>query len=129
MNLILFCMQEHYRLANRVSEAEASLIFYNAACKVIKDTIKHTHCIYVASYYMQVNLLLFCTQVLKFLFFTLTCRCNSLLHACVEAGDEAHPGPCELSEQGAAPSGYGRLVGEGSGGLGLALRLVGVRLV
>jgi hypothetical protein len=45
-------MQEHYRLANRVSEAEASLIFYNAACKVIKDTIKHTHCIYVASYYM-----------------------------------------------------------------------------
>jgi hypothetical protein len=37
-------------------------------------------------------------------FFTLTCKCNSFLHACVEAGDEAHSGPRDLSDQGAAPS-------------------------
>jgi magnesium-transporting ATPase (P-type) len=52
-------MQEHYRLANGVSKDEANLVFHNAARKVIKDTFKHTRCIYVASYYMQVNLLPF----------------------------------------------------------------------
>jgi magnesium-transporting ATPase (P-type) len=62
-------MQEHYRLANGVSKDEANLVFHNAARKVIKDTFKHTRCIYVASYYMQVNLLPFCTQVLKLLIF------------------------------------------------------------
>jgi hypothetical protein len=62
-------MQEHYRLADDVSEEEANLVFNNATQKVIKDAFKHAHCISVASYYMQVNLLLFCTQVLKLLIF------------------------------------------------------------
>jgi hypothetical protein len=44
-------MQEQYRLAKGVSEDEASLIFNNARCKVIKDTFKHARCISVASYY------------------------------------------------------------------------------
>jgi hypothetical protein len=56
-------------------------------------------------------------------------KCNSLLHAGVEAGDEAHPGPQDLSDHRAAPSGARRLVGEGSGDLGLALRLLGIRPV
>jgi magnesium-transporting ATPase (P-type) len=56
-------------LADGVSEDEASLVFDNAARKVIKDAFKHARCIYVASYYMQVNLLLFCMYVLKLLFF------------------------------------------------------------
>jgi hypothetical protein len=38
-------------------------------------------------------------------FFTLTCKCNSFLHAGVEVVDEPHPGPRDLSDQGAAPSG------------------------
>jgi hypothetical protein len=42
-------------------------------------------------------------------FFTLTCKCNSILHACVEAGDEAHPDPHDLFDQGAAPSGRGSI--------------------
>jgi hypothetical protein len=33
------------------------------------------------------------------------------MHAGVEVGDEAHPGPWDLSDQGAAPLGGGRLVG------------------
>jgi hypothetical protein len=40
----------------------------------------------------------------------LTCKYNSFLHTCVEVGDEAHPGPQDLSNQGVVPSG-GRLVG------------------
>jgi hypothetical protein len=79
-------MQEHYRLADGVSEVEANLIFNNAACNVITDAFKHVHCISIATYYTQLNLLLFCTHVLKLLFFTLTCKCNSLLHASVESG-------------------------------------------
>jgi hypothetical protein len=43
----------------------ANLVFNNAARKVIKDAFKHAHCISVASYYSQLNLLPFCTQVLK----------------------------------------------------------------
>jgi hypothetical protein len=86
-------MQEHYRLADKVSEDEANLIFNNATCNMIKNAFKHACCISGATYYMQVNLLLFCTHVLNSLFSTLTCKYNSLLHACVEAGDEAHPGP------------------------------------
>jgi hypothetical protein len=62
-------MQEHYRLADGVSEEEANLVFNNVARKVIKDAIKHVCCTSVASYYTQVNLLLFCTQVLKLLIF------------------------------------------------------------
>jgi hypothetical protein len=62
-------MQEHYRLTNSVSEDEANLIFNNATWKVIKDAFKHVHCISVASDYTQVNLLPFCTQVLKLLIF------------------------------------------------------------
>jgi hypothetical protein len=69
MNLILFCMQEHYHLADCVSKDEATLICNNAAWKVIKDAFKHVRCISVASYYMHVNLLSFCTQVMKLLFF------------------------------------------------------------
>jgi hypothetical protein len=69
MNLILFCIQEHYLLAEGVSENEASLVFNNVAWKVIKDAFKHARCIFVASYYTHVNLLLFCTHVLKLLFF------------------------------------------------------------
>jgi hypothetical protein len=49
----------------------------------------------------------------------LTCKCNSFLHAGVEAGDEAHPGPRDLSDQGAAPSkgsiGWLRIVSPGTG--------------
>jgi hypothetical protein len=50
--------------------------------------------------------------MLMLFFFTLTCKCNSLLHVVVEAGDEAHLGPWDLSDQGAGPSGARRLVGE-----------------
>jgi hypothetical protein len=63
-------MKKHYRWANGVSEAEASLVLNNAAHKVVKDAFKHPRCISVATYYTQVNLLLFCTQVLKLLFFS-----------------------------------------------------------
>jgi hypothetical protein len=106
VNLILFCIREYYRLAEGVSDDEANLIFNNVAPKVIKDAFKHACRISVASYYTQVNLLLFCTLVLKLLFFfTLTCKYNSLLHVGVEKGNEAHPGPRGLSDQGAALSG------------------------
>jgi hypothetical protein len=54
-------MQEYYRLADGVSEDEANHVFNNATRKVIKEAFKHTRCIYVASYYTQVNLLPFCT--------------------------------------------------------------------
>jgi hypothetical protein len=56
-------------LADGVSEDEANLVFNNAAQKVIMDVFKHAHCISVAFYYMQVNLLPFCTRVLKLLIF------------------------------------------------------------
>jgi hypothetical protein len=118
VNLILFCMLDHCRLGEGVSEDEANLVFNNVA-----------RCIYVTSYYTHVNLLLFYMQMLKLLFFTLTCKYNSLFYAGVEAGDEAHPGPRDLCAQGAAPSGERRLIGKGSGGLGLALWLLGVRPV
>jgi hypothetical protein len=62
-------MQEHYHLSDGISEDEANLIFNNAAWKVIKDSFKHARCISVTSYYTQVNLLLFCTQLLKLLIF------------------------------------------------------------
>jgi hypothetical protein len=62
-------MQEHYRLADGIRKDEANLVFNNAARKVIKDVFKHARCIFVASYYTQVNLLPFCTQVLKLLIF------------------------------------------------------------
>jgi hypothetical protein len=62
-------MHEHYRLVDGVSKDKTNLIFNNAARKVIKNAFKHTHCISVASYYMQVNLLFFYTQVFKLLIF------------------------------------------------------------
>jgi hypothetical protein len=62
-------MPEHYRLTDGVSEDGTNLIFNNVTQKVIKDGFKHSLCIPVASYYTQVNLLLFCTQVLKLLIF------------------------------------------------------------
>jgi hypothetical protein len=62
-------MQEHYCLVDGISEDEANLIFNNAAQKVIKDAFKPTRCISVASYYTQMNLLPFCTWVLKLLIF------------------------------------------------------------
>jgi hypothetical protein len=51
MNLILFCIQEYYRLANDVSKDEGNLVFNNASQKVIKDTFKHAYYIFIASYY------------------------------------------------------------------------------
>jgi hypothetical protein len=45
-------MQEHYRLADGISEAKANPVFNNATWKVIEDAFKHTHCISVATYYM-----------------------------------------------------------------------------
>jgi hypothetical protein len=62
-------MHEHYRLVDGVSKDKTNLIFNNAARKVIKNAFKHTCCISVASYYMQVNLLFFYTQVFKLLIF------------------------------------------------------------
>jgi hypothetical protein len=62
-------MQEHYRLADGISEDKANLIFNNATQKVIKDAFKNARYISVATYYMQVNLLPFYTQVLKLLIF------------------------------------------------------------
>jgi hypothetical protein len=62
-------MQGHYRLVDGVSKDEANLIFNNATQKLIKDACKHAHCVSVASHYTQVNLLPFCTQVLKLLIF------------------------------------------------------------
>jgi hypothetical protein len=47
----------------------ANSVFNNATWKVIKDAFNHAHYISVASYYSQVNLLPFCTQVLKLLIF------------------------------------------------------------
>jgi hypothetical protein len=61
-------MQEHYCLVDEVSEDEVNLAFNNVAHKVITDALKHARCISVASY-TQVNLFLFCTQVLKLLIF------------------------------------------------------------
>jgi hypothetical protein len=58
-------MQEYFCLADGVSEVEANLVFNNAARKVIKDAFKHARCISVVIYYMGVNLILFCMQVLK----------------------------------------------------------------
>jgi hypothetical protein len=46
-------MQEHFRLADGVSEAKANSVFNNVAWKMIKDVFKHSRCIYVATYYMQ----------------------------------------------------------------------------
>jgi hypothetical protein len=51
-------------LVDGISEDEANLIFNNATQKVIRDAFKHARCISVATFYMQVNLLPFCTQVL-----------------------------------------------------------------
>jgi hypothetical protein len=82
-------MQEHYRLADGISEDEANLVFNNAAWKVIKNAFKHARCICVATYYA-------CVEVIDF--FTLTCKCNCFLHVGVEAADEAHRGPRDLSD-------------------------------
>jgi hypothetical protein len=42
-------MQEYFRLADGVSEDEASLVFNNAAWKVIKNAFKHARCISVTT--------------------------------------------------------------------------------
>jgi hypothetical protein len=57
VNLIVFCNQEYYHLANGISMDDTNLIFNNAAQKVIKEAFKHAHFISIASYYTQVNLL------------------------------------------------------------------------
>jgi hypothetical protein len=62
-------MQEHYRLADGVSEGVANLVFNNVARKLITDAFKHARCISIAFYCTQVNLLPFCTHVLKLLIF------------------------------------------------------------
>jgi hypothetical protein len=56
-------------LTDSISEDETNLIFNNVTWKVIKEALKHARYIYVASNYTQVNLLSFCTQVLKLLIF------------------------------------------------------------
>jgi hypothetical protein len=56
-------------LPDDVSEEEGNLVFNNPTHKVIKDAFKDARCISVASYYTQVNLLPFYTQVLKLLIF------------------------------------------------------------
>jgi hypothetical protein len=58
-------MHEHFYLAHGVNEAKASLVFNNVARKVIKDAFKHTRCISIATYYTQMNLILFYMYVLK----------------------------------------------------------------
>jgi hypothetical protein len=62
-------MQEHYCLADGISEDEDNLVFNHASRKVIKDAFKHACCISIASYYTPVNLLPLRTQVLKLLIF------------------------------------------------------------
>jgi hypothetical protein len=47
-------MQEHFHLADRVSEADVHSVFKNAAWKVIKDAFKHASYISIATYYTQV---------------------------------------------------------------------------
>jgi hypothetical protein len=44
-------MQEHYRLADGVSEDDVNLVFNNATRKVIKDALNHARYISIASYY------------------------------------------------------------------------------
>jgi hypothetical protein len=45
-------MQEYFSLVDRVSEAKASSMFNNDACKVIKDAFKHARLISNVIYYM-----------------------------------------------------------------------------
>jgi hypothetical protein len=56
-------------LVNGVSKNKANLVFNNVTQKVFKDAFMHARSISVAFYYTQVNLLLFCTQMLKLLIF------------------------------------------------------------
>jgi hypothetical protein len=44
-------MHEYFCFADGVSKAEASLVFNNAARKVIKNAFKHVRCISIATYY------------------------------------------------------------------------------
>jgi hypothetical protein len=103
-------MQEHYCLANSIGEDKANVVFNNATQKVIKDAFKHAHYIFVASYYTGefTSLLHAGVEVIDFLIW----HANVFfLHAGVEAVDEAHTSPWDLSDQGAAPSREDRLVG------------------
>jgi hypothetical protein len=49
--LILYCTQEHFRLAEDISIEMANIVFDKATRKVIKDTIKHTCLVSTALYY------------------------------------------------------------------------------
>jgi hypothetical protein len=44
-------MQEHFCVADGVSEAKANSLFNNAARKVIKNAFKHAHCISITIYH------------------------------------------------------------------------------
>jgi hypothetical protein len=50
--LIPSSTQEHFRLAKGVSEDVANIVFNKAACKVIKDAIKHAHLVSISVFYM-----------------------------------------------------------------------------
>jgi hypothetical protein len=47
-------MQEHFCLADGVTNADASLVFNNVARRFIKDIFKHVHCHSITYYYTQV---------------------------------------------------------------------------
>jgi hypothetical protein len=47
-------MQEHFRLAEGVSEDVAINVFNKAARKVIKDAVKHTRLVSISVFYTQV---------------------------------------------------------------------------
>jgi hypothetical protein len=52
--LILSSTQEHFRLAEGVSEDVANIVFNKAALKVIKDAIKHTRLVSISVFYTLV---------------------------------------------------------------------------
>jgi hypothetical protein len=47
-------MQEHFRLAEGISEDVANIVFNKDARKVIKDAIKHAHLVSISVFHMQV---------------------------------------------------------------------------
>jgi hypothetical protein len=47
-------MQEHFHLAEGISEDMANIVFNKAMCKVIKDAVKHAHLVSIFVFYTQV---------------------------------------------------------------------------
>jgi hypothetical protein len=52
--LILSSTQEHFRLAEGVSEDVVIIVFNKVAHKVIKDAVKHARLVSISVFYMQV---------------------------------------------------------------------------